>query len=249
MRISRSYKRLFIFSLVINLLGLLGGGFYVYETKSVFVYRYNKHVKGASYVEDARYYRQRLNVFHLLQKEMEGKKAIIFAGDSLIDTFEWAEYFNDLEDTMILNRGIGGDTIERLMDRFEITFLAGPIPNKIFIMVGINDMNRQNFDMENFIGKYHSLLEKLSSRVSPDKICIHSILPVRLENISSQTIKKVNESLKIYAHEKGLCYIDLYDKLADSTGQLDARYSVDGIHLTSEGYRIWLEILKPYILK
>jgi lysophospholipase L1-like esterase len=245
----RIYQKLLILLLAVNLLGLLGGGFYVYKTKSVPIRWYNKYIKRVSYPRDRRYYRQRLNVFNLLKEEVTGKKAIIFVGNSLIDTFEWAEYFTDLEDTVILNRGIGGDTIDRLIERFDSTFLAGYNPQRIFIMVGINDISSNNFQVGNFIKKYRVLLEKLSVYIPPDKICVHSILPVRnREDKPITEIKKINQYLRLYAHEKDLHYIDLYDKLIDSTGQLDAKYSLDGIHLTSEGYKVWLETIKPYVL-
>jgi lysophospholipase L1-like esterase len=80
-----------------------------------------------------------------------------------------------------------------------------------------------------------------------DRICIHSLFPARQEAISNLLIKQVNQYLKLYAIEKGLCYIDLYDKLTDLTGLLDAKYTYDGIHLSLEGHKIWLDAIQPQI--
>ncbi|MFX0202474.1 MAG: GDSL-type esterase/lipase family protein, partial [Candidatus Hodarchaeota archaeon] len=71
---------------------------------------------------------------------------------------------------------------------------------------------------------------------------------VRRQNISNAVIRNINEHLKLYAQEKKLCYIDLYDIFTDSTGQLDVRLSLDGIHLTFEGYKVWLEAIEPYVI-
>jgi lysophospholipase L1-like esterase len=39
----------------------------------------------------------------------------------------------------------------------------------------------------------------------------------------------------------------LHSRLVDATGQLDARYSLDGLHLTAHGYRVWLDHIAPYV--
>jgi lysophospholipase L1-like esterase len=192
-------------------------------------------------------YGLKTNEFNMLRENLNGKKTIIFAGDSLMADLEWNEHFAIPDDIAILKRVIGGETIDRFIDRVEVT-----VPNphnimKIFIMIGINDIKRANFQIDAFSEKYHTLLEKLLALIPADKICIHSILPTRRETISNLLIKKVNQNLKPYADEKGVCYIDLYDKLTDLTGLLDVKYTYDGIHLSLEGYKIWLGALQPHI--
>lgn len=245
----QTHKKLLIISLTINLLGFLVGGLYIYRTAYVIKGWFNRHIKGISIPYENIFYKPRVEIFKLLEANRTTKKAIVFAGDSLIENFEWAEYFTNLEDAVILNRGIRWDTIDGLMDRFEVTFLSGHKLQKVFIMVGVNDILQKEFRIEDFSNKYSVLLDKLATFLPPDKICIHSILPVRGENKLTTTIRKVNEYLRSYAHAKGFCYIDLYDKLADSTGQLDAKYSLpDGIHLMSEGYKVWHKAIEPHVL-
>jgi lysophospholipase L1-like esterase len=250
---SQLFIKLLIVSVVINFLGLLGGGYYVYKTRNILVNWYNAHFGNVSQTQNRNdiwklYYEQRLNVFYFLQEDVKDKRVIIFAGDSLINTFEWAEYFADSGDAIILNRGINGDKVDGLLDRFEVTFLTRPNPAKVFIMIGINDI-KKNFDLEKFLKKYDTLVEKLLAYLPPDKICIHTIFPVRREDKPPMLIKKVNEHLRAYAQTQGLCYIDLYDKFADSSGQLQEIYAhTDGIHLTPEGYKIWLEAIEPEVL-
>ncbi len=248
----KAYKRLLIVSLFINLLGFVGGGFYVYKTGYIVKGWYDKYIKVVPNKKedkrDMRYHRQKLHAFRLFKEDAKDKKAIIFVGDSLTDTFEWHEYFSDLEGSIVLNRGIAGDTIDDLIHRFDVTFSSEYDSQKVFIMIGINDMVEEDFRIDIFVKKYKVLLEKLLVFLPPERICIQSILPVRRENISNMTVKRVNESLRSNSDEKGLCYVDLYEKLADSKGQLDEKYSLDGIHLTSEGYRVWLETIESYLV-
>jgi lysophospholipase L1-like esterase len=36
--------------------------------------------------------------------------------------------------------------------------------------------------------------------------------------------------------------------LSDSSGQLDARYTTDGIHLNGQGYLQWLKAITPSVM-
>ncbi len=172
----------------------------------------------------------------------------MFAGDSLIQTFEWAEYFSDLEDTVVLNRGISGDTVGGLTARTEINFLAHADP-QVFIMVGINDLGlKRSFRLEDFMVAYERLIEKTLEYVTPDRVFIHSLLPVNRPNISNGDVRKANEGLRLYAQRRGLRFVDLFDRYLDSTGRIvGAYYHSDGIHLSAEGYKVWLEVLEPYV--
>ena len=79
---------------------------------------------------DAANYAHRESLFELLPKP---QNRIVFAGDSLTQGGEWAEFYCGA-----LNRGIGGDTSEGMMKRIRtITALN---PRAVFLMVGSNDL-------------------------------------------------------------------------------------------------------------
>jgi lysophospholipase L1-like esterase len=52
--------------------------------------------------------------------------------------------------------------------------------------------------------------------------------------------------LKEYCREQGLTFIDLNKVLAPS-GILEAKYSLDQLHLTAEGYSLWQAEIRPYL--
>jgi lysophospholipase L1-like esterase len=63
---------------------------------------------------------------------------------------------------------------------------------------------------------------------------------------------QLNRLIYTYADSKPLAYVDLFAATAEpESGQLAAIYSNDGIHLTTEGYRIFGEqvaqILRPLV--
>ena len=245
----RSLTKLLIISLSINLVGLLFGGFCIYKARNYLLSWFNRVTSRTIYkVTPLGFYGLKVNEFETLSHQTRHRKVIIFAGDSLVDGLEWHEHFPISNSGIILKRSISGETLDRFIDRFEVTFLPEYDILKVFIMIGINDIRDSTFRIETFTQKYHALLEKFLAFLPADRICLHSLFPTRLENISNLQIKQVNSYLTAYAIGKRLCYIDLYDQLTDSTGHLNVNYTYDGIHLSFEGYKIWLRALTPYVL-
>ena len=108
---------------------------------------------------------------------------------------------------------------------------------------------KRNFDVQRFMREYHRLVEKTLKHVSPDRVCIHSVLPVvSRPNVSNQDVGAANEQLKRYAAGQGVCFINLAERFVDSQRKVIVDYyHSDGTHLSAEGYRVWLEVIEPYI--
>jgi lysophospholipase L1-like esterase len=58
---------------------------------------------------------------------------------------------------------------------------------------------------------------------------------------------ELNGKLKELATEFGGTYIDLFSVMADPDNHLPRKYSIDGLHLSYEGYRVWTEAIRPYV--
>jgi lysophospholipase L1-like esterase len=195
------------------------------------------------------YYDKRIEVFKLLKNKMNNdKKTVIFVGDSIIETFEWTEYFSDMRDIIVLNRGIAGETIHGLIGRFEITFLPELHP-EVFLMIGINDISLKNVCPDGkFLDEYKELLDELLyHNIQPTDIFVLSILPARREDKSNDVIRSCNEGIKEYCHKKLIHYIDIYSQFVDDNGWLNPKYSLDGVHLNAEGYSILSEVVRKYM--
>ncbi len=186
------------------------------------------------------YYNTRLSIF----RESEGKD-VIFLGDSLTDNNEWAESFPE---SNIGNQGIGDDTTSGVLYRLkEATNLK---PSKIFIMIGINDLNN-GVSSDVILKNYTSIIEKIRNHSPNTEVYIQSLLPTNSDltysSVNKDDILWLNENIKKLATDAGYEYIDLYSLFADENNELDEQWTVDGIHLNGPAYVVWENTLKDYI--
>jgi hypothetical protein len=86
------------------------------------------------------HYSRRVSHFNNLPVK---KGAIIFIGDSITEQCNWSELFDNPD---IINRGIGGDVVDGVAKRIE--FLKTSEPAALFLMIGINNLNRGDSTMQ-----------------------------------------------------------------------------------------------------
>lgn len=176
------------------------------------------------------------------------RNEIVFLGNSITDGAEWYEL---LGNKRIRNRGISADVTEGILLRLDaITKLK---PAKIFIMIGVNDLAR-NMTVSQITSNYTTILERIKNETPKTKVYIESVLPVNPAtgmalNHTNKTdlIIELNARLKELAAESGHTYIDLFSLMADANNHLPRKYSIDGLHLTYEAYRVWAEAISQYI--
>lgn len=162
---------------------------------------------------------------------------IVFVGDSITARFEWDEYFTDYT---VANRGIDSDVTEGVYNRLDT--IVSQTPEKIFIMIGINDI-RQKIPSETTLAYYEKILDELAAELPNCKIYVQSVLPVHTSTgIDNAEVQKLNTSIRELATQKGLTYLDIYSAVVDEEN--DFTYTVDGVHPTGDGYAIWTEIVK-----
>jgi lysophospholipase L1-like esterase len=192
-------------------------------------------------------YRQQLEMFASTHEPHRHRPVVLFLADSLTSPWAWHEFLADLTPAMVLNRGLSGDTVERLLSRLEPTVPPNAQIQRAFVMIGINDIQKRHYHLPTFIAQYGELVDRLLATVAPDKICVLSILPARRKEISNEVVQATNSRLGRLAQDQGLCYIDLYQHFVDATGRLAAPLTHDGIHLTVEGYQRWMAAITPYL--
>jgi lysophospholipase L1-like esterase len=192
------------------------------------------------------YYNQRLTLF---EKLPDTKGEIIFLGNSITDGGEWCEL---LGNPKVKNRGISGDTTEGVL--FRLSEVTRSKPAKVFLLIGINDLSRGVLK-----DTVYSNICKIANRILKDspktKVFIQSILPVSdTFGLFKNHVNKIAEVLCINVYLNDWCkknsveFVDLYSrfKMADSE-RLNSQLTNDGLHLTGDGYLLWVEIIKPYL--
>jgi lysophospholipase L1-like esterase len=191
------------------------------------------------------YYQHRLSQFRLFNKTITENQKIVLLGDSITSEGLWHELFPS---GIVLNRGIGGDTTTGLLTRLEESVFSVK-QQKLFIMIGINDIFLSKVPVDFIISEYKNILNMVRKRSPTTKIYVQSVLPMGGSwRRFNTTIRKLNNRLNELCKTFKVKYIDLYDSFLNSDGVLAEKYSLDGIHPNSEGYLLWKSKIKKYIV-
>ncbi|WP_300300323.1 SGNH/GDSL hydrolase family protein [uncultured Muribaculum sp.] len=192
------------------------------------------------------FYYQRATLFEELPVTSSD---IIFLGNSITNGAEWAELFGNPN---VKNRGISGDICMGVYDRLD-AILKGK-PAKIFLLVGINDVNR-GASADTIVSRIGMIVDKIKECSPETELYMQSVLPVTdhykmFEGHTSrwQMIPEINAGLERLAKDENVKYIDLYSHFVDpATGKMNPDYTNDGLHLLGKGYMKWVGIVKPYV--
>lgn len=173
---------------------------------------------------------------------------IIFLGNSITAGIDWNEL---LGINNARNRGISGDITFGVLERLsEVT--EGK-PAKVFILVGINDVSRNIPDSVIF-NNYKTIIERIKKESPRTKIYFQTLLPVNNEFTQfknhynkDEHILWLNEQIKSLAKQEKINVIDLHPHFLNEEKKLDKKYTIDGLHLNAEGYKVWAGILRKYL--
>ena len=231
---------LLIVSLTFNALVLLTGT-WILKEKGGFSYLQLKFGERQSgpFVEKT-YTARKCESFRKMTKALP-KGGIILLGDSLTEIGPWSEL---LPGTHIRNRGICGDTTRGLLHRLEEILDAQP--EKIFLLVGINDL-KAHVPPDEIAQNYARILDRLQAGCPNTTIYVQSVLPTHndLFAVNYEDVEKLNERISAFAHSRKLPYLDLYPHFTIHGNQPDPAYFTDGLHLTAKGYLQWASLLAP----
>jgi lysophospholipase L1-like esterase len=160
----------------------------------------------------------------------------------------------------VRSSGICGELTGEMVMRFRRDVLDH-LPGYLPILGGTNDLGWNASPFEIFRNLTTMYDQTLARGGVPIPVTIPSI---RLGDASGSREgrewitdhlarrSRLNELIKEYAESKRIACVDLFTATADpENGQLAAKYSNDGIHLTTAAYRLFAEqvahILKPLL--
>lgn len=189
------------------------------------------------------YYFHRKTQFEMLPNR---DNEIIFVGNSITDQCEWAELFGMPN---IINRGIGGDVTEGVLNRLNEITESKPL--KIFLKIGTNDIGR-GIALDSILTNYGRILAGIQSDSPETEVYVQSVLPVvegPKQKRKNSVIQELNSQLVALAKKHGCRYIDLYSTFSGADGQLNRDLSLDGLHLNGQGYLLWKEQIQQFVQK
>jgi lysophospholipase L1-like esterase len=171
-------------------------------------------------------------------------KDVIFLGNSITAGVDWMEL---LGRTDVRNRGISGDISFGVLERLDEVTEGKPV--KVFILIGINDISR-NVPDSFIVSNYQKIIQRIKKESPATKIYFQTLLPVNNEFAQFKNhynkdahILHVNEELKKLAAKEKISLIDLYPHFLNADKKLEKKYTIDGLHLNAEGYKVWKNIL------
>jgi len=224
------YVLVFVMSMVFYVLGI------VTVRYKLFPYPQMISVKNNLPIDKSEQYLN--NKFVALHKIYTTEQAdIVMFGDSLTNNINWNELFN----LPIINRGVGGDVTNGYLHRMEYIYKLKP--KKVFVNGATNDF-KAGYSITEVFNNYKQIIKLLK---------IHNIIPyiqsaiyTNFEEINVKN-KKLNDLLKQYCLDNAIEYIDLNKNLSINN-KLLSKYTIDGSHLNAEGYKVWKEDIKEYII-
>ncbi len=186
-------------------------------------------------------YRAMCEEYAELNRRLAGRRVVVFIGDSITRRFALDEYFPGRG---LINRGIFSDTTVGLWQRLG-TSLGGLQIDKLFIMIGHNDLGRRS--NQEIVANIKRIVERAPAR----RVYLQSILPVSAApgpvNRRNARIRQINQALRKMCATGRCHYVDLYRHFQAPGGWLAPGLSYDGVHPNFRGYQLWSEVVAPLL--
>ena len=195
-------------------------------------------------------------VFNLIQyskyDSSNNMKNIVFFGDSITEQYKLDKFFHE---PYIINKGVGGDKTEDLLERIEKDAYQYN-PSDVIILVGINDILHDIND-DDILLNIETIVNDIKLNRPAANIFVESIYPINEKLINenkehkvyNKNIKSINKEIKQMCLQNGVTYINVFDSLTDEEGNLKKLYTKEGLHLTNLGYLRVTSVLQEYIKK
>jgi lysophospholipase L1-like esterase len=132
----------------------------------------------------------------------------------------------------------------------EVSSIASGNPSKVFIMVGLNDINYGTRSADVIAENLITLANELHESIPSAKIYILSLLPVTSafesnssNKITQSAIDDVNTQVSSLAVSAGYYYIDIADAYKNSSGYLMSDATNNGSNITHDYYPFMLNAI------
>ncbi len=196
----------------------------------------NAHERNNKYSYTSTYYLNKTSFFVEHNKHVD----IVMLGDSLTDNAEWGIL---LPQVNIADHGISGDTTLGVLNRLDLAINTNA--SKVFVMIGVNDLYK-GIGIEEVVTNYRKIVNELVE----NKVDVYIQSTLFLAEGNARLNKKIvqlNEELEQFARaNESVAFVDLNSKLSNGKF-LIAEYTNDIKMLNGKGYKIWRDMIKPYV--
>ena len=189
------------------------------------------------------------------------KGGVVFAGSSLMEMFPVEKFFAELpgEFPPVYNRGVGGYTTINYAPILDVC-VWDLEPRKVFINIGTNDLSDPKQTIPEIMARYDRILTQIEEHLPGVRIYLMAYYPVNPEATETPTpewvysrtngkLLEANAEVEKLAARHGQKYIDVNAPLKDEQGRLKAEYTIEGMHITEEGYRSIFDEIVRYVME
>ncbi len=195
--------------------------------------------------------------------------AMVFFGDSI--TWNWSLGSTKGQEVWQenyaryhpINMGNSGDITPVMLYRVthgNLDFVVGKHPKVAVLLCGVNnfmvtqsDGGKEKWDLgakcppvDIAEGK-RAIAQVFRRRLPTTRLILLGILPVA-DKVKWAKCQQVNASnAAVVSNRDEVVYLDLQDKFLQADRSLNASLFTDGIHLTTEGYRVWAQGIEPVV--
>ncbi len=129
----------------------------------------------------------------------------------------------------------------------SVSSVVAANPSKVYVLVGLNDLNYGTRSGENVAERIGSIVESLKEAIPSVKVYVVSLLPITQSfeaksnvKITQAAIDEANSTLAARATEYGMTFIDIADAFKDESGYLNTDVSTGGYNLNHNYYPFFL---------
>lgn len=180
------------------------------------------------------------------ENQFEPAGQIVFIGSSVIEQHNFEAYFPN---TMILNRGIGGDYSDGIRERLDVS-VFDVNPSKVFLYVGGNDYVQSRTPQE-IADKVDQIIQLILNKMDASDVYLMSTYPINESKTASAhtnaDIDLQNQLYEALATTYNITFVNVHDVVSDDNGQLVESYTSDGIHMNISAYSLISDVLRPFI--
>ena len=196
----------------------------------------------------------------LLQKARTGRIDVYFAGDSITRRWgatDYPDFLAHWRRTFVgwnaANFGWGGDTTQNILWRLVNGELDDVNPKVIVLQAGTNNLARitgaddRGSAAEGVARGIRTILDVMRAKAPSALIILTAIFPRGDRRELNPIIADINRRIAAFADGKSIRFLNVNERLADSSGALVDGMMGDGLHPTLKGYQVWADGLTPLL--
>ena len=192
--------------------------------------------------------------YTFLNKNYALENQTVLLGDSITDFFNYYELFYDFcksSGQAVYNRGISGDTTDRLLERLYDNVLSIK-PKNLVLLIGTNDIGR-GLPLSMTLKNVERIITDTKSACPDVNFIIEAVYPInenmrdKFEKRSNKKINEMNSEFIKLCEKHNCVWLDFTESLKDSNGNLKDELTYDGLHVNAKAYKIISENVIPLL--